>query len=151
MRFEVSIFVESTWKGPARRRGVAMWMVEYKRNGVPVTREGLIRLEEGTENMANLMAVKEAAGILIKPCSIRVFTQCDHILNTMQNHWHIAWQKNEWHNAKGKPVKNAELWSGMLENLGKHLYTVQNGWHEYQNLMQGKIRKELEEWKNTEQ
>ena len=45
MRFEVSIFVESTWKGPARRRGVAMWMVEYKRNGVPVTREGLIRLD----------------------------------------------------------------------------------------------------------
>ena len=57
MRFEVSIFVESTWKGPARRRGVAMWIVECKRNGVPVTREGLIRLEDGTENMANLMAI----------------------------------------------------------------------------------------------
>ena len=39
----------------------------------------------------------------------------------------------------------------MLEKLSGHLYTVQNGWHEYQNLMQGKIRKELEEWKNTEQ
>lgn len=128
-----------------------MWMVEYKRNGVPVTREGLIRLEDGTENMANLMAVKEAAGILTKPCSIRVFTQCDHILNTIQNHWHIAWQKNEWHNAKGKLVKNADLWKEMLNALQKHCYSFSIGEHKYQNYMKGAIRKEQSErrWKDA--
>lgn len=144
MKFEVSIFVETTWKGPARREGVAMWIVEYKRAGEPITREGKIHLESSTENQATLMAITEAVRILTKPCSIQVFTQCDHILNTVRNYWHTQWQKNEWHNAKGKPVKNADQWREMLEALQKHSYSFHDGWHEYQSLMQGAIRKEME-------
>lgn len=110
MKFDVNIYVETTWKGPARRKGVAMWLVEYKRAGESITRQGMIHLDDGTENQASLMAITAAAKILTKECSIRVFTQCEHILNTVGNFWYIQWQKNDWHNAKGKPVKNAELW-----------------------------------------
>ncbi len=146
MIFEVNVYVESSWKGPARRKGVAMWLVEYrKKDGTQETREGMIHLESGTENQGALMAITEAAGILTKKCSIRVFTQCEHILNTTGNQWHIQWQKNEWRNAKGKPVKNAELWQKMLEALEKHTYTFhRSGKHEFQNVMQASIRKELE-------
>ena len=28
---EVRVYIESTWKGPARRDGVAMWLVECVR------------------------------------------------------------------------------------------------------------------------
>ena len=121
-----------------------MWLVEYKRAGESITRQGMIHLDDGTENQASLMAITAAAKILTKECSIRVFTQCDHILNTVGNFWHIQWQKNDWHNAKGKPVKNAELWQQMLETLGKHSYSFHSGHHEFQNVMQIEIRKEME-------
>lgn len=57
MKFDVNIYVETTWKGPARRKGVAMWLVEYKRAGESITRQGMIHLDDGTENQASLMAI----------------------------------------------------------------------------------------------
>lgn len=149
MKFEVSIFIETSYRGPAKREGVAMWLVEYKRGGEPITREGLLHLENGTENQAALMAIKAAVEILLKPCSIRVFTQCEHILNTVRGFWHIQWQKNDWNNAKGKPVKNSDLWKKMLDVLQKHYYSFSGGEHEYQNYMKEAIRKEMERCRST--
>lgn len=146
MRFAVRIFIESTWKGPAKRDGVAMWLVEYIKGEEPHTREGFIHLKAGTEAQGNLMATINAFSILKKPCQASVFTECEHILNTMQNHWHIQWQKNDWHNAKGKLVKNAELWKMLMDKTEQHTFTVQRGHHEYSNVMQTEIRKEMERW-----
>lgn len=143
----VRIFIESTWKGPAKRDGVAMWLVEYMRGDEPITRQGFVHLEDGTEAQGNLMAMINAFFILRKSCSASVFTQCEHILNTVGNHWHIQWMKNDWHNAKGKPVKNADLWKMLIEKTSDHAYSVQNGSHEYQNLMLSEAQKEYEQWK----
>ena len=74
MKFDVNIYVETTWKGPARRKGVAMWLVEYKRAGESITRQGMIHLDDGTENQAALMAITAAAKILTKECSIPVLS-----------------------------------------------------------------------------
>lgn len=142
----VRIFIESTWRGPAKRDGVAMWLVEYMKGDEPVTRDGFVHVRDGTEAQGNLMALINAFFILKKPCSALVFTQCEHILNTMQNHWHIQWQKSDWHNAKNKPVKNAELWQMLMEKSEKHTYSIQGGAHEYQNVMQRELEKELAAW-----
>lgn len=147
---EVRIFIESTWRGPAKRDGVAMWLVEYMRGDEPVTRQGFIHVKNGTEAQGNLMALINAFCILKKPCSASVFTQCEHILNTMQNHWHIQWQKDDWHNAKGRPVKNAELWQMLIEKGSTHTYSIQGGWHEYQSVMQMELEKEFAAWKAAE-
>lgn len=148
---KVRIFIESSWRGPSKRDGVAMWLVEYMKGDVPVTRQGFIHVRDGTEAQGNLMAMINAFFILKKPCEASVFTQCEHILNTMQNHWHIQWQKNEWHNAKGKLVKNAELWKMLIEKGKPHTYSIQGGAHDYQKVMQIELRKELDSWMNTKQ
>lgn len=150
MKIEVRIFIESSWRGPSKRDGVAMWLVECMKSGEPHTRQGFIHLEDGTEAQGCLMAMINAFHILKKPCQASVFTQCEHILNTIQNHWHIQWQKNDWHNAKGKPVKNAELWKMLMEKSLPHAYAVHRGHHEYSNVMQAEVAKELEAWKSTE-
>ena len=147
---KVRIFIESTWRGPSKRDGVAMWLVEYMRGDEPVTRQGFVHVENGTEAQGNLMALINAFLILRKSCSALVFTQCEHILNTMQNHWHIQWQKDDWHNAKGKPVKNVDLWKMFVEKTENHTYTIQGGWHDYQNVMQIELQKEFAAWKAAE-
>ena len=147
MMIEVRIFIESTWRGPAKRDGVAMWLVECIKNGEPHTRQGFVHLRDGTEIQGNLMAMINAFFILKKSCSALVFTRCEHILHTTQNHWHIQWQKNDWKNQKGKPVKNAKLWEMLLEKAADHAYTVQGGHHEYSNIMQADLEKEMAAWK----
>ena len=141
---EVSIFIESTWRGPARRDGVAMWLVECKRGDRLDTRQGFVHVKEGTETQGNLMAMINAFCNLKKPCKALVFTKC------MQQEWPKEWQESGWINAKGKPVKNAELWKMLIEKGKSHTYTLKDDHHEYENVMQSELRKELESWKNTE-
>ena len=142
---KVDIFVETTYKGPAKKDGAAMWIVEFKKkNGDPVTRQGKIWLEDGTENRATLEAIAQAAGILTKSCSVRVFTRCGHVLGAIKNGWPKRWEKDGWINAKGKPVGNAQEWRRAMDALEPHSHSFQAGPHEYREVMQWELSKEKE-------
>lgn len=143
--FCVNIYIETSVRGPAVKRGAGEWLVEFIRgDGIPVTRSGILRKEKTNENALALELLKDAFSILTKSCSVRVNTQCEHILNTMQNHWLSQWKKNAWRNAKGKPVKNMELWKKCSELMENHCTEFSSGPHPYQMVMQMDIRKELE-------
>ena len=143
----VRIFIETTWKAPAKGDGISMWLVEYMKDGAPVTRQGFIHVPEGTESQGTLMGLINAFHVLKKPCSALVFTQCEHVLNAVQYQWHIRWQKDGWINAKGRPVKNVDLWKMLAEKTTQHVYRVQKGFHDYQELMRLEAAKELEAWR----
>lgn len=143
--FQVTIYIETSVHGPAIRKAVGMWLIEYIRNdGTPETRQGILKREKITENALVLELLKEAFSRLRKPCSVRVNTPCDHVLNVMKNHWLYQWEKNDWHNAKGKPVKNATLWQQCKQLIDRHCTSFDNEFNSYKAVMQGKIRKELE-------
>ncbi len=144
---EVRVYIESTWKGPARRDGVAMWLVECVRGGQAVTRQGFIHAEDGTETKGCLMAMINAICILKAPCSIRVYTGCNQILVATQFGWHENWKENGWLNAKGKPVKNAEVWAMLIDKAKPHRYSVEDTPNPYVLMMQEELRKEMERWR----
>lgn len=144
---EVRIFVETSWKGPARQDGVAAWLAECMARGEPITRQGFIHLEGGTETQGTLMALSNALHILKRPCKARIYVECGNVRSAVQNGWHRQWQGNGWKNAKGNAVKNAELWKVFLEKAEPHTCTVEGGRHEYTTVMQDAVKKELEEWK----
>lgn len=146
----VRILIESTWHGPAKRDGVAMYLIEYMRGDEPITRQGYVHAKDCTEAAGCLMALINAFTILKKPCDVAIVTQCDNLLNTMGNHWHIQWKKNDWHNAKGNEVRNKELWEMLMDKMDPHTYTITGGHHDYQNLMQAAVVKEFEEWSKGE-
>lgn len=145
-RFQVTIFIETSLHGPAIRKAAGEWLIEYiKSNGDPETRQEVIAKGKTTENALALELLIGALKRLTKPCSVRVNTECEHILNTMGNHWLPQWEKNGWNNAKGKPVKNAELWQQCQELMMKHSISFSNEENSYRNVMQTEIRKELED------
>ena len=145
-KFQVTIFIETSFHGPAIKRAAGAWLIEYiKTNGDPETRQGVIFKDKTTENALALELLKVALERLTKPCQIRVNTECDHILNVMQNHWLPQWEKNDWKNAKGKSVKNVELWQQCQELMLKHSICFSSEKNSYRNVMQADIRKELGE------
>lgn len=145
MRPRVDIFIETTYKGPARKDGAGIWVAEYrKKNGDPVTREGKIYLNDSTENQVTLLLIAAAMSILVKPCSVRVFTRCEHVLNAIKNGWPIQWEKDGWINAKGRPVGNAREWQQVTAAMKKHRCTFQTGPHGYQEVMLWELKKDKE-------
>lgn len=144
-KFEVTIFIETSLRGPAIRRAAGEWLIEYiKRTGEPETRQGILAKERTTENALALELLRDALSRLTKSCSVRVNTQCEHILNVMQNHWLPQWEKNGWKNAKGQPVKNEELWKECRALMLKHSVYFEKGESSYRDVMQREIRKEME-------
>lgn len=153
METEVKIFIESSWKGPAVKDGVAMWLVEYIKDSEPITKQGFIHVQNGTEAQGCLMAIINALCVLknmhLKTISVPVMTGCEHILSTIKNEWHLLWKENNWHTARGKPVKNAKLWEMFVDKVSNYTCYAQGGKHEYSSIMQDDLRKELERWKHS--
>ncbi len=143
--YNVNIYIETSLKGPSKRRAAGMYILEYEKDGgAPVTRDAVLYMEQTTENILVLTLLGNALSRLTKTCSVRVNTGCSHVLNTMQNHWLPQWKKNGWTNAKGKPVANADLWAAVSELMGRHLVEINGGWHNgYRELMYTEIRREL--------
>ncbi len=140
----VSIYIETAHKGPAKRRMAGGYIVEYTRKtGVPETRGGILYADITTENEMALLLLKHAFARLTKTCCVRVFTTCTHVLNTMQNHWLWQWQKNGWRNARGKTVSNGDLWQQCAALMEQHVTEWTDEEHSYRQCMLGRLQKEM--------
>lgn len=148
---EVSIYIETTTQRPAKCEIAGMWILEYiTSTGIPVTRSGTLHKKDITNNTITLELLLCAFQRLTKSCSVRVFTQCGHVLGVIQNHYLPMWEKNGWRTAKNAPVKNADLWQQMSEQIAKHEVTVENTNHSYRRYMQEQVQKELLKEMETE-
>lgn len=143
MGFRVNIYIETSRRGPSKGPGKYMYVLEYlKKDGTPETREGIESFENTFENELVLKAIIAAGKRLTKPCSIRIFTGCNHILSTTHNTWHIQWQKNGWKKANGVQVKNADLWEQLVAVLERHNVTYTKDDHPYKRWMTEQLEKE---------
>lgn len=145
----VTVYAESGIKGPARRSGAGTWLVEYiRKDGTPETRpvdqaDAVTWLPDTTQAALELHMLIDALSILTKPCSVRINTECEHILNVFENGWLEKWKESDWKTAKGKPVANAELWQQLSEYIDVHEdVLVEKGENSYRNIMQMEILKE---------
>ena len=142
MGFRVNIYVESSRKGPSKGPGAYYYIVEYiLQDGSPLTLEGTERIDSTYENVLALKGIIAAVKKLKKPCCIRVFTPCEHVLNTTNNAWHIQWQKHGWKKKNGKEIRNVELWQELVEVMLPHAATYTKEDHTYRKLMQDKLKK----------
>ena len=142
--FEVTIYLEVSFHGPAYRMAAGMWLIEYiKKDGSIETRQGMVCGKKMTENGLALEALTMAFDRLQKSCSVRVITRCEHVLNVTGNGWLPQWEKNGWMTAKGKFVKNMTFWQKVAEAHRKHLVSYENTWNSYGEIMQNAMKKGL--------
>ena len=152
---EFNIYIESSLRGPAIRAAAGMWLIEHtKADGNIETKDGILYREKIKETELVLQCMINAFFILnrtgIKSGSVRVFTECTHVLNTINNHWLPMWEKNGWTNAKGKPAANKELWQQLSALMRNYAVSVTDEGHSYrERYMREAIRKELERNNNV--
>ncbi len=150
MEMIVTIYLESSLRGPARRSGTGAWLVEYvKTDGTPETRprdakDSLISREDTTQCQLELECLISALSILTKNCSCLVITKCDQLFATLENRWIDQWAENGWVKANKKPIANCSQWLQLWRLMQKHEVLIEKGENSYQNVMQMEILKEEE-------
>ena len=66
-----------------------------------------------------LTAVLSGLKTLNRPCDVVICTDSQYVKNGMES-WIHNWKKNGWKTAGRQPVKNADLWQQLDEQVGRH-------------------------------
>lgn len=75
-----------------------------------------------TNNRMELMAAIQALATLKRSCQVRLITDSQYVMQGIQD-WLPNWKKRGWRTASKQPVKNADLWQQLDEQVGRHQVT----------------------------
>lgn len=73
-----------------------------------------------TNNRMELTACIAALSALKEPCSVKLTTDSQYVVNGITKGWAASWQKNGWRKADKKPALNADLWEKLLALTETH-------------------------------
>ncbi len=74
---------------------------------------------ETTNNRMELMAAIQALQSLTRECDVTLFTDSQYVRKGITE-WIVNWKKRNWKTAAKKPVKNADLWMLLDEQVVRH-------------------------------
>ncbi len=113
----VEIWTDGACKG---NPGPGGWGALLKMGAVEKTLHGGEPLT--TNNRMEMLAVIEALGALKRPCNVLLHVDSQYVMKGMTE-WIHGWKQRGWRTADKKPVKNADLWQRMDEEVAKHSIT----------------------------
>ncbi|AGI24042.1 ribonuclease HI [Pseudomonas sp. MT3] len=74
---------------------------------------------ETTNNRMELMAAIMALAALKRHCDVRIVTDSQYVMQGITE-WMTNWKKRGWKTAAKQPVKNADLWQALDEQVNRH-------------------------------
>lgn len=77
-----------------------------------------------TNNRMELTAVIEALKALTRSCQVALYTDSQYVQKGIME-WIKGWERNGWKTAARQPVKNADLWMRLSQEVARH----QVQWH----------------------
>lgn len=153
---KVSITTVTTAKSPKRQKAVGMFLVEVLHEDVPKTISKTLVRESVTNKELTIQLLANSICIIN-----RINTECEEILmhideqiicSAISNKWIEKWSNNNWKNAKGEEVANAELWKVLQEEIKKCKYPlrVSEERSQYDDWMHNECNRELKKEKEND-
>ena len=114
----VDIYIGTSLRGRAKGAGRVMYVMWAKLQSGKVKESDpeVAEYDDATESRLVLYAIKDALIRTNYACRVVIYTECDYVAAAINQHWPEEWQKNNW-KSKGKDVKDAVLWSMILQEL----------------------------------
>ncbi len=113
----VEIWTDGACKG---NPGPGGWGALLKMGAVEKTLHGGEPLT--TNNRMEMLAVIEALAALKRPCNVLLHVDSQYVMKGMTE-WIHGWKQRGWRTADKKPVKNADLWVRLDEEVARHTIT----------------------------
>ena len=79
-----------------------------------------------TNNRMELLAAVESLAALKEPCDVRLYSDSEYVVRSMNSGWPYAWKKKGWRRRDNKVASNRDLWDKLLNLCDKH--NVQFEW-----------------------
>lgn len=76
--------------------------------------------EKTTNNRMELMAAIAGLEALVKPCSVKLYSDSKYLVDAFNQHWIDSWIKKGWKRGKNEEVKNPDLWKRLLAAKEPH-------------------------------
>ena len=103
------------------------------------------REKNATRNMLESLALYRALNMLEKPCSVNVFADSGYLAGAVNSKWLENWEKADWKNAHGKPVKNADIWLEVSKCMKQHhVQVLSRKQHKYTGNQEKEIRARIQ-------
>lgn len=118
---EVTIYTDGAARGnPEGPGGYGTIVVYLDQQGITHTREFSGGYKKTTNNRMELMAAIIGLEALIKPCSVKLYSDSQYVINAFNEQWIDKWIKNGWKKGKKGVVKNIDLWKRLLKAKEPH-------------------------------
>lgn len=121
----VSLYIVSGIRGPSRRAGKSLYILETMTAKGPATLTKALHVEEKNENGATLEALTDALKRLKQPCRLTIYLDTVYIATALEKRWPTEWKNHDWKNARGKLVCDAPKWQEAEYLLGAHEYRTE--------------------------
>ena len=120
----VNIYIEVSIKGPARRRGRYLYILETETSRGAATFTDKKEMEDSTESRLHLQAMVSALRRIRHSCHLNLYVESTYVAAVLSQGWIEEWKYSGWQNKKGQPVKDAEKWQEISSLLSAHDFTV---------------------------
>ena len=114
MSDKIELYVDGACRG---NPGPGGWGVLLRYRGVEKEISGAEL--NTTNNQMELTAAIQGLNALSRSCQVMVYTDSEYVKNGITQ-WIYRWQKTNWKNAAGKPVKNQKLWQQLARAIVRH-------------------------------
>lgn len=135
----VDLFITTNLRGSAKGPGRVMYVLRtLKKDGKPYeSRPAVAEYDDTSERKLILSAIRDALSYLKYPCMVVAHTECDYIASVLSQGWLTRWQQNGWRTSRDKEVKDACLWSMLLQDMEEdgHVLTAVAEKHEFVDRM----------------
>lgn len=130
----VNIYTHTTIRGPGKRDGAGVYVLQLDGVGDRGTRKHTTILRGMTQQGAELELLRMALERLRTEVYLRIFTENASVAAAMANGWVERWEREEWKTSKGETVANAEAWRGILAMIrGVGISEHKMEWHIKEN------------------
>lgn len=117
----VNITIAHTCKGPGKQKAVGMYLIEHIHDGVPDTRYWFLERDSITSKELSLQLLANAIHRISRAKadfdSVEIYSEEEYVTNAFEQKWIEKWSENDWKNAKGKDVADADIWKLIYEKM----------------------------------
>lgn len=125
---DVNIYIYTEYSG-SLKSGTGKYhviletMVKTNKGDELATLKDLDVCEDITKNRLELLAIDKALSHLSKKSRVIIHTTSEYITNAFMQDWPDKWARNDY-KTKGKPIKHADLWKSVMDQVEQHNITV---------------------------
>lgn len=144
---EVNMYLQTSCKGIMAKKAYYISLLEYITQKGSATKHWIECVENETKHRTEIMGAIKALEALKEPCKLSIYSDSQFLTTALNQHWLDNWNQNDWNNAKGERVKNADLWIKFYKLLQIHEFGImQSETHAYASWQ----KMELEKIENKE-